>query len=238
MKLQFLVPAVMAGMMLFSTSCSKDDNKETVKEVLPKKEVKELDASVEGKWVYFSFEKGTTVDIATPTTSNDWDLAFNRYHVKTNSGSSGSANGGALKTNFKNWDDLATADVTASYTVDKMLRVPSYSGGQGTNTTISASPVLAVGHGEGFWKMVSAGIPDNMKAILKPTMVHDNGWLTMDYKEAGKGPSYSYNNWVYVVKTARGKYAKIQLTDYKNAKDKTGFITFKYQLSNDRNEFK
>ena len=36
MKLQFLVPAVMAGMMLFSTSCKKDDNKETVKEVLPK----------------------------------------------------------------------------------------------------------------------------------------------------------------------------------------------------------
>lgn len=25
MKLQFLVPAVMAGMMLFSTSCKKDD---------------------------------------------------------------------------------------------------------------------------------------------------------------------------------------------------------------------
>ena len=26
MKLQFLVPAVMAGMMLFSTSCKKDDD--------------------------------------------------------------------------------------------------------------------------------------------------------------------------------------------------------------------
>ena len=86
MKLQFLVPAVMAGMMLFSTSCSKDDNKETVKEVLPKKEVKELDASVEGKWVYFSFEKGTKVYVATTTTSTDWEVALNSNNVKTNTG--------------------------------------------------------------------------------------------------------------------------------------------------------
>jgi len=60
----------------------------------------------------------------------------------------------------------------------------------------------------------------------------------MDYAQGALAPTYTYNNWVYVVKTTRGKYAKIQLTDYKNAKDKTGFITFKYQLSNDRNEFK
>ena len=41
-----------------------------------------------------------------------------------------------------------------------------------------------------------------------------------------------------VVKTPAGKYAKIQLTDYKNAKDETGYITFKYQIANDKNEFK
>ena len=63
---------------------------------------------------------------------------------------------------------------------------------------------------------------------IKPSLVHNNGWLTMDYKPGAQGPSYSYNNWVYIVKTAAGKYAKIQLKDYKDAKDKTGFITFKY----------
>ena len=63
---------------------------------------------------------------------------------------------------------------------------------------------------------------------IKPTLVHNNGWLTMDYKQGNSGPSYMYNNWVYVVKTAAGKYAKVQLTDYKNAKNQTGFITFKY----------
>ena len=80
----------------------------------------------------------------------------------------------------------------------------------------------------------------NIAKIDKSSIVHNNGWLTMDYKPNGNqlAPSYTYNNWVYVVKTPAGKFVKIQLTDYKNAKDETGYITFKYQLANDKNEFK
>ena len=248
MKLKFLAPALLAGFVAF-TSCSKDDDK---KEPAPQggaKEVKYLDASDQQKWVYFSFEKGV-VEVADPQTSNDWDLAFNRYHVRTNSGTSGKGQGGAYKTDKTDFDAVTVAPTAEEYKVDVEQQVSSFLGGKGGNQKISLSPVLEIGHGEGFWEMIkdgvlagaSKGIPGydqlteeqkkaalaKMEQRIKPTLIHNNGWLTMDYKKGSSGPSYTYNNWVYVVKTAAGKYAKVQLTDYKNAKDQTGFITFKY----------
>lgn len=250
MKLKFLAPALLAGFVAF-TSCSKEDNKKP--EPAPKgngvKEVKYLDASDQQKWVYFSFEKGV-VEVADPQTSNDWDLAFNRYHVRTNSGTSGKGQGGAYKTDKTDFDAVTVAPTAEEYKVDVEQQVSSFLGGKGGNQKISLSPVLEIGHGEGFWEMIkdgvlagaSKGIPGydqlteeqkkaalaKMEQRIKPTLIHNNGWLTMDYKKGSSGPSYTYNNWVYVVKTAAGKYAKVQLTDYKNAKDQTGFITFKY----------
>lgn len=250
MKLKFLAPALLAGFVAF-TSCSKEDDKKP--EPAPKgngvKEVKYLDASDQQKWVYFSFEKGV-VEVADPQTSNDWDLAFNRYHVRTNSGTSGKGQGGAYKTDKTDFDAVTVAPTAEEYKVDVEQQVSSFLGGKGGNQKISLSPVLEIGHGEGFWEMIkdgvlagaSKGIPGydqlteeqkkaalaKMEQRIKPTLIHNNGWLTMDYKKGSSGPSYTYNNWVYVVKTAAGKYAKVQLTDYKDAKDKTGFITFKY----------
>ena len=266
MKVKFLAPVLLTGLVAF-TSCSKDDNKvETPKDPYEglrnlnvqdgtEKEISYLDASNnEGKYVYFSFNKGV-VEVSDPQASNDWDIAFNRYHVKTNSGTSGKGQGGALKTDKTDFAAVTEAPTTGVYRVDVKSQVSSYSGGKGGNQEISMSPILEIGHGEGFWNMIKEGILESfakksnpnydqltyeekqaaktavegvVNQRIKPTLVHNNGWLTMDYKPGAQGPSYSYNNWVYVVKTAAGKYAKIQLKDYKNAKDKTGFITFKY----------
>ena len=265
MKVKFLAPVLLTGLVAF-TSCSKDDNKvETPKDPYEglrnlnvqegtEKEISYLDASNnEGKYVYFSFNKGV-VEVSDPLASNDWDIAFNRYHVKTNSGTSGKGQGGALKTDKIDFAAVTEAP-TDGYLVDVEKEVSSYSGGKGGNQKISLAPALEVGHGEGFWNMIKEGILESFakksnpnydqltneqkqaaktaaeKVVnqrVKPSLVHNNGWLTMDYKPGSQGPSYSYNNWVYVVKTAAGKYAKIQLKDYKDAKEKTGFITFKY----------
>lgn len=237
MRLQFLAPAIIAGLMMFTTSCSKDDKK-TEAPKLPYKEQK-VDASSYDKWVYFSFENGVvTSTTATPTTT-DWDIAFNRYSVRTNSGTSGSGNGGALTTNETDWDKVATASSTASFTVDGSIYVfERGQNNQGGLGTTNASRVISGAHGENFWNMISR-MP-NVAKIDKSSIVHNNGWLTMDYKPNGNqlAPSYTYNNWVYVVKTPAGKFVKIQLTDYKNAQGKAGYITFKYQIANDKNEFK
>lgn len=44
-----------------------------------------------GEWVYFSFENGV-VTPPTPDDSAEWDIAFQRYNVKTNGGTSGTGN--------------------------------------------------------------------------------------------------------------------------------------------------
>ncbi|NDV83361.1 HmuY family protein [Bacteroides sp. 51] len=55
------------------------------------------------------------------------------------------------------------------------------------------------------------------------------GWLTID--TSNPPPVYTYHDWIYVIKTAAGKYVKIQITDYKNAKNAGAYISFKYQYN-------
>ena len=47
-------------------------------------------------WIYFSIEDNSTIEIQNPESSLDWDLAFQRKHIKTNSGLSGPGYGGAF----------------------------------------------------------------------------------------------------------------------------------------------
>ena len=52
-----------------------------------------VDASDSVAWRHFSFATGTEVAPADPASSPDWDLAFQRFHILSNGGVSGS--GGA-----------------------------------------------------------------------------------------------------------------------------------------------
>ncbi|NDV78962.1 HmuY family protein [Dysgonomonas sp. 511] len=55
-------------------------------------------------------------------------------------------------------------------------------------------------------------------------------WLTID--TSNPPPVYTYHNWVYVIKTADGKYVKLQVYDYKDEKNSLGaYISFKYQYN-------
>lgn len=280
MKLRFVTAALLAGMTLLTVGCNKEKNEPETptdpylgyKNLDVKagnvKEIANLKANTDGEWVYYSLTKGVVeVTTATPTVSN-WDVAFSRYHVKTNSGTSGKGQGGAVKTAETDLSKVATASVTASYTVDKLLNVSSFGGGKPGQSRISASPIFEIGHGEGFWSMVKGGIlkqaaqkfaektvpnfknlPDAQKETIvngliptleqniKPSLVHDNGWLTMDYAQGAVAPTYKYNNWVYEIKTHDGKFAKIQLTDYKNQKNQTGYVTFKYALAKEDGKY-
>ena len=60
----------------------------------------EIDATESSSWVYFRFEDDGTMgkfEIAPPDPENNvfWDIAFQRYHIKTNSGESGIGEAGA-----------------------------------------------------------------------------------------------------------------------------------------------
>lgn len=80
--------------------------------------VTRVDASDMMAWRYFSFATGSEVTVTDPLTSSDWDLAFQRFHILSNGGVSGSA-GAAVAT----VTGQAFADVTAppadGYTADE-----------------------------------------------------------------------------------------------------------------------
>ena len=80
-------------------------------------------------WVYFSFAKGGEVEGVNEENRQqrlDWDLAFNRMVIRTNSGTSGSGKGGALSTG--NGDLNEVKEVPADgYTVDTEVTLSGYS---------------------------------------------------------------------------------------------------------------
>ena len=64
-----------------------------------------VDSSSYNDWIYFSFNSANTVEVENPESSLDWDIAFQRKHIKTNSGLSGLGNGGASVDSSMTWID-------------------------------------------------------------------------------------------------------------------------------------
>ena len=54
-----------------------------------------INASSYSNWVYYSLDNHSIINIENPENSLEWDLAFQRKHIRTNSGLSGIGNGGA-----------------------------------------------------------------------------------------------------------------------------------------------
>ena len=65
-----------------------------------------VDASSYNDWVYYSINQLSVVEIIDPENSVDWDLAFQRKHIKTNSGLAGSGNGGASVDSTTTWIEV------------------------------------------------------------------------------------------------------------------------------------
>lgn len=188
-------------------SCSRDDNNEVTPNVTDNSKEATVDASTSG-WKYFSFEKGTEVTVTDPENDLTWDIAFQRYYIKTNSGVSGNGNGGVFKTDSKELSALKQAPTTG-YTADDKKETVQL-GYPPVNTELSYNSIISGG----------------MKSV--------NGYVAYDPALAAQGKSpYTVNKWVYVVKTAKGEYVKLQVVDYLDAKNKGGHPKFKYVLSSD-----
>ena len=217
MKLKFIVPALLAGLVAF-TSCSKEDNKKEEPAPTPQggaKEVKDLDASDQQKWVYFSFTKGTVVEITNPkTTDDDWDIAFNRYNIRTNGGVSGKGEAEVVNTNNKDFAAVTKAPAEGYEKDKKFTEVgrPAPGQTQPSITVVEKNPVIS-----------GTVMVENSK-----------GWYNYNRPKQGENtPHFDITKYVYVIKTAKGnKYVKIQLTGYtkSNQPDKSGFITFTYDF--------
>lgn len=102
-----------------------------------------VNASSFTNWVYFSFAKGDTIQVSNTDTSTAWDLSFQRFAIKTNSGASGNGSGGAYnsgKTGTNGFESLITVPELAVFTVDSATTLY---GEQGSPENLNVNTLLS-----------------------------------------------------------------------------------------------
>lgn len=109
-------------------------------------------------WVYYSFSEDTIVSVADPANASNWDIALMRNHVRTNSGTSGSGQGGAFDAGVIDFDGYVTAPETG-YLVDDSVQAFNFA-------TMEYSPVAASSVLEG-WGSFSSDTPPVFTPSLK-----------------------------------------------------------------------
>ena len=207
MKLKSLFATLLLGLLTL-TSCSKDEKEE--KRPSGVKQEKNLNARQE-KWVYYSFEKNAIVEVADPQNSLDWDIAFFAYYVKLNGGASGKGKAGVAK--------VATDDFSAAIAT---LPIEDIQDVKGT-MSYGNYPNLTEKE-DTFSTFLSGGFDTKTGYVsLNPKNMQSSG---------GKWPSvYAPTKFVYVIRTAKGAYAKFQVTDFYNDRTQANYPSFQYILS-------
>lgn len=213
--------ALISGVLVF-TSCNRD-NENVVEDVapvvVPSSAVKvftDLDASANGKWTYFSFEKGGVVEVLEPNNDLSWDIAFNRFNIRTNSGESGKGKSGVAKVQGIDFNAITKVPEGITYIVDIKETVPA--GPRGTVDMVRNA-------------VISGYVAPDGKAPADVSIV--SGWAYY----VGMGKMELTNN-VYIVKDASGNPYKIQLTSYTHSQKTTsGFISFQYKKAGSNNQF-
>ena len=118
------------SLLMVVTSCKKDE------ETPP--ETTSIDVTLNRKtnygndWIYYSLKDNKEVDSTNHSSTLTWDIAFNRYNVRTNSGLSGSGQGGAYDANLVDFNSVIMAQ-ESGYIVDDTIQIVSEFTGQGVN---------------------------------------------------------------------------------------------------------
>lgn len=210
-KMNFMATIILSAVAILSMNSCKG-SKEDPKMEAQLKKVEFLDVTHYDKWVYFNFEKGSVVKV---TDLNDdmskdlsWDVAFHRWDVKTNSGTSGIGKGGALKSSVQNFDKIA--NIEGSYRIDEMGKIISK---------------FEVNNGKHNMEQAEASLNPILSGSKAEKII---GWIDTTHGE--RGPKYEITPNLYFIKTADGKVVAIKFTGHKNAELKTGFISFEYSF--------
>ena len=208
----FTVALLLMTGLFTLTSCDNKNNTPEPSQGTVKEYTQSRTTDVNGEWVYFSFATGKEVEGVTEANYKerlDWDLAFNTFFIRTNSGQSGKGKGGAHMT-FKTNLAAVTEAPKDDYLTDDTYQLLGY--GRGIIRKRSTANVEL------------SGISD---IKTEPKIEIKLGKAVSFY---GAPPTYVYkaSDNIFVIRTADGKYAKVKFISYKNAEGKPGYITFQY----------
>lgn len=217
--------AFLASQLLF-VACDKkrQDPKPNVPEV-------SIDATNFSKWVYFSLERGQIVEIDQPENSLEWDLGFHFTDIRTNGGASGEGQGAAVETDLNEVsDNLRSIPSADRFVVDtKTFIIVQTHNEEGKHDIkreeAGVNPILTTMQTE---KVDTEGRP-----VRGPnnTPIFEKSHLgAIDFSHGMGGAQFKLSNKVYLVRTAKGKLAKIKVIDYRDAHDKSVYVKMQYSL--------
>ncbi|MDR0547473.1 MAG: HmuY family protein [Dysgonamonadaceae bacterium] len=198
--------------IIYLPSC---DNKDDLfKKNEPKEGLAVLDCTSYTQWNFFSFAQGQLVgscdagneaEYETWRMRADWDLAFHRQDVKTNSGASGSGKGGILEYDFNG----------QAFDFDAVKDMPK----TGYQTDVQDSVIYDMSG------MMQGIIGYEKTGLAQPT----KKWAVLTDMQNSK---WEYAQKVFIVRTADEKYAKIYLKNFKSDTGASGTITMQYAYYN------
>jgi hypothetical protein len=177
-----------------SSGCKKTDSAVPIQS-----QVYEVNSTGSTTWKYFSFAKNDTITVLNPSTSTEWDLAFQRYRIKTNGGKSGAASGSAANSYLKGqtgFDALKLVSDTATFVTDNDISIAVQQG----YATYTVNPKIY-------------------------------SWFTIEL--ATQGTQIVPSDYIYVVKTGSGKYAKVWFKSYYSSMNVSGYVTIQYKYQPD-----
>jgi hypothetical protein len=175
-------------------ACKKENTKSAIQA-----QTFEINSTGSTTWKYFSFANNDTVTVTDPTHSNTWDLAFQRYRIKTNGGESGNGSGSAANSYQKGqtgFDALQLVSDTATFVADNSISIAVQQG----YATYVVNPVLYT-------------------------------WFTLEF--ATQGTQIVPSDYIYIVKTSTGKYAKLWIKSYYSATNVSGYVSIQYKYQPD-----
>jgi hypothetical protein len=171
------------------------------------------DCSSYTEWHFFSFAQGKIIGScdAMDVEANeqwrkrtDWDLAFHRQNMKTNSGESGVGLGGILK---------YPQEV---FNFDAILEAPE----EGYMTDVPDSVIYDMS------QMMAGKIGYAYTGLAQPV----KAWAVLTDMMNGV---WTYVQSAFIVRTAEGKYAKIYLRNFKSDVGASGTVTMQYVYQDD-----
>ncbi len=93
-------------------------------------------------WVYFSFDKGKEITINDYKNSMEWDIAFHRFDVRVNCGTSGPGKGGSIDMGVVNFADVKEAPLQG-YSLNDSISIVNKPGGWLEQVTVPGDTVVA-----------------------------------------------------------------------------------------------
>jgi hypothetical protein len=189
-RIFFLVP-VLIGLLV---GCTKKDSNPAIQS-----QTFDINSTSSTMWKYFSFASNDTITVTDPLNSTQWDLAFQRYRIRTNGGKSGSGLGSAANSYQKGqtgFDALKIVSDTSTFVADDSLKIAIQQG----YATYVVNPAIYT-------------------------------WFTLEM--ATQGTQIVPSDYIYIIKTGTGKYAKVWFKSYYSPSNVSGYVTIQYNYQPD-----